>query len=79
MVFLLVDTIFYQLPPILAAKKHPDLIMKLKIETHSNKNGQQVIEVDGRYLTTCDVDRLTYEISLIVERVKRGANIFDQN
>lgn len=53
--------------------------MKLKIETHSDKNGQQVIEVDGRYLITCDVDRLAYEISLIVERVKRGVNIFDQN
>ncbi len=52
--------------------------MKLKIETHPDNNGQQVIEVDGRYLTTCDVDRLAYEISLIVERVKRGVNLFDK-
>ena len=79
MVFLLIDTIFHPLPQILAAKKQPDLIMKLKIETHPDNNGQQVIEVDGRYLTTCDIDRLAYEISLIVERVKRGVNLFDKN
>ena len=79
MVFLRIDTIFCPLLLILAAKHYSDLIVKLKIETHADKSGQQVIEVDGRYLITCDVDRLAFEISLIIEKVKRGADIFDQN